>query len=290
MMRLLNAIQRLIPPQWKLLPLWQDPLLRSIIKNSSYIFSSNGIAIVLSMVQGIFAARLLGLTNFGILAGTVIPIASNIHRLVSFRMSEPVVKYLNQYLAQEQSGVSSAKNRAAATVKGALLTEALTALLAYGVLLLAAPLAASYQAKDPQTQPLFLIYGLYLLTHLGYETSTGVLQAFNQFDRIALVNLVQSGITATMIFLAFLFERGILEVLLAYLLGKGFAGLATLWLALRRVNQELGKDWWRASLRWPPIGDFEWEADLPPVAAGLLERDGAIESRNFARILFNMTV
>ena len=92
--------------------MWQDKLLRGIVKNSSYLFSSNSVAIVLSMLQGIFAARLLGVTNFGILAGVILPVASDIHRLVSFRMSEPVVKYLNQFLAEGR------KDRAAAVVNG----------------------------------------------------------------------------------------------------------------------------------------------------------------------------
>jgi len=68
--------------------MWQDTLLRGIVKNSSYLFSSNSIAIVLSMLQGIFAARLLGATNFGILAGVILPVASDIHRLVAWYQAE----------------------------------------------------------------------------------------------------------------------------------------------------------------------------------------------------------
>ena len=199
--------------------MWQDKLLRGIVKNSSYLFSSNSIAIVLSMLQGIFAARLLGVTNFGILAGVILPVASDIHRLVSFRMSEPVVKYLNQFLAEGR------EDRAAATVKGAMLVEALVTVLAFGVLVLAAPLAARYLAKDPQTSSLFLLYGAFLFAFAVYETATGVLQAYNKFNQLALVRLIQSGVTAALIFIAFLSGGGMLQVLLAYLAGKVLEGL-----------------------------------------------------------------
>ncbi len=39
---------------------WNDRLLRNVLANSSYLFSSNSATIILGMVQGILAARLLG--------------------------------------------------------------------------------------------------------------------------------------------------------------------------------------------------------------------------------------
>jgi O-antigen/teichoic acid export membrane protein len=221
---------------------WQDDLLRGIVKNSSYLFTSNSAAIILSMLQGIFAARLLGAMDFGILAATVIPLVSNVNRLLSFRMSELVVKYTGQFLAEGK------KDRVAALIKGALMTETATSVLAYLVLLLLAPLAATYLAKDPGKVSLFTLYGLVLLSNFTYETSLGVLQATNAFNRIALINLIQSVITASLILLAFLAKRGMLEVLLAYLLGKSFAGLMMSFLALRRTSQIAGKGWWKVPL------------------------------------------
>lgn len=232
--------------------LWQDPLLRSVVKNSSYLFSSNSLSIVLSMLQGIFAARLLGALNFGILAGAVIPFASNINRLLSFRMSELVVRYLGQSLAEGK------KDRAAAIVKGAALVEALTVCLTYLILLASAPLAARYIAKDASTAPLFTSYGLYLIAHFGYETATGVLQSFKRFNHLAMVNLGQSLLTAALIFAAFLGKGGMIEVLAAYLAGKIFAGAAVVILALGQLNAALGGSWWRTPLSALP----DWKAPL----------------------------
>ena len=180
----------------------QDLLLRGVVKNSSYLFSSTAAAVVLSMLQSIFAARLLGVLEFGILSGTIIPFVSNVNRLLSFRMSELVVKYWGEFSA------SGDKERASAVVKGALFMEVLTAVLAYVVLILVAPLAARYVAKDLQTQPLFLIYGLVLLANSTYETSIGVLQSVRLFNRIAQINLIQNLITASLIFIAYILKRG----------------------------------------------------------------------------------
>jgi hypothetical protein len=160
----------------------QDRLLWGIIKNSGYLFSSNSAAVVLTAVQGILAARLLGVEGYGVLAATIIPFVSNINRLLSFRMSELVVKYVGQYL------VEGRKDRAAAVVKGAALVEAGTAVLAFGVLIAASPHAANLLAKDPGAAPFFTLYGIIILTNAFYETSVGVLQVSRLFNRIALVN------------------------------------------------------------------------------------------------------
>jgi len=103
-----------------------------------------------------------------------------------------------------------------------------------------------------------LIYGLYLLTHFGYETATGVLQSFKLFNQVALVNLGQSIITTVLILAAWIAKWDLGAVLLAYLLGKAFAGLVIVTLAFRQLNASLGRGWWRTSLRTVP----DWRAIL----------------------------
>jgi len=224
----------------------QDHLLRGVIKNSSYLFSSNTISIGLSLIQGILAARLLGVARFGMLTGVIIPFASNVNRFLSFRMSEVVVRYTGKLITDGK------REQAAAAVKMAALVEACTSVAAYLVLLLLTPWASNTLAKNPQSAPLFTTYGLVLLANLVYETSTGVLQANKRFDRIALINLGQSLLTAALIFTAFVARWGINEVMLAYLLGKAFAGVTVALVAFHQVGLMLGSGWWRVPLRVLP--------------------------------------
>src|SRR5450759_1042219 len=121
----------------------QDRLLGMVIRNSGHLFSGNTIGTALSLVQSIFAAKLLGVENVGVL-GVVTVFASTVNRLFSFRMGELVVKYMDQYRAEGRP------DRAAAVVKVAALTESITSLLAFVVLVLLAPLAAQIIAHDPQ--------------------------------------------------------------------------------------------------------------------------------------------
>lgn len=260
---------------------WRDKLLRGVLKNSSYLFSSNSLAAILSMVNSIFATRLLGVDGLGLVA-TVQTFASNINRLLSFRMSEVVVKYLGQALASREAETDrqavSDNPQAAAVVKGIALLDIGTSSLAYIVLVLLSPWAARTFAKDPSTAALFPLYGLMLLSNMLYETSVGVLQTHKRFDWLALTNTVQSLLTAGLILLAFALQRSVVEVLGAYLVGKTFAGVTVTILAFRQMNQSLGRSWWRTSLGlvedWRGILSFAVNTNLNGTV-NLLTRDNA---------------
>ncbi|MGE5124498.1 MAG: lipopolysaccharide biosynthesis protein [Acidobacteriaceae bacterium] len=254
---------------------WQDKLLKGVLKNSSYLFSSNTLSAALSMVNTIFATRLLGVDGLGLVA-TVQTFTSNINRLLSFRMSEVVVKFFGQVIASEQDDAAPAlqnsrvpaisNTQAAAIVKGIGLIEAATSILAYLVLLLLTPWASRVFAKDPSVAVLFRIYGLMLLANLVYETSTGVLQSYRRFNWLANINGLQSVVTAILILLVFLLKFGVLEVLEAYLVGKALAGIAVSILAVRQLGRSLGGGWWKSSLGeekgWRTILGFALNTNL----------------------------
>ncbi len=266
---------------------WQDKLLRGVLKNSGYLFSSSTISAVLGLITSVLATRLLGLVGFGLVI-TVQTFASNINRLLSFRMSEVVVKYLGEALAFDErengappvTGKPFPRNpRAAAIVKGIGLAEAGTSVVAYLVLLALTTWAARLFVKDVSAAPLIPFYGLMLLGNLIYETSTGVLQAHKRFDRIAIINTIQSVITLVLILLAFILKLGVLQVLGAYLLGKVFAGAAVSIMAAREMNQSLGAGWWRVSLRsvtnWRSIFGFALNTNLNGTV-NLITRDNIL--------------
>ncbi len=223
----------------------QDRLLKTILINTGYLFSSNTANMALSMVQSIFAARLLGVATYGLL-GTVTAFASSVNNLFSFRMGELVVRYFSQYQTEKRL------DRAAALIKVAALVEGTSSLLAYLLLVLIAPLAARYLGKDPTTSPLFMIYGISILGTLIMETSTGVLQVTRQFQSQAVINLGQGILTAVVIVAAFFVHSGVMVVLIAYLLGKIILGTGPVVVAWRSLNKVLGAGWWRASFSLLP--------------------------------------
>ena len=232
----------------------EDNLLKRVVRNSSYLFGSNVASSVLSFVQTIIAVRLIGVSSWGLIA-TIQTFASNINRFLSFRMSEVVIKHLAPSLADDK------KQDAAALVKAAGLTEAVTSLVAFLILVLLAPWAATTFANDTTKTPLYIFYGLIILSNLVFETSTGVLQATHRFDHLARVGLIQSILTFSLMAGTYVFYRWssllpaadlLVAILLVYIVGKTYVGVSQVILAVRELNHVLEPGWWRVSLRSLP--------------------------------------
>ncbi|HEU4745000.1 MAG TPA: oligosaccharide flippase family protein [Anaerolineales bacterium] len=236
-----------------------DPLFQRVLRNSSYLFGSNTVSAALGVLQGIFVIRLLGDSGYGLLT-IVMDFASNTNRLLSFRMSEVVVKDMGEALVQEDKG------RAAAIVKGVGLLEAAMSVVAYLVLLALSAWGARTFADTIEVISLFQFYGLFLLANLVYETSVGVLQTTNQFKQVARANFYQSLALTVLIAAAFVLNVGILGILTAYLIGKTIAGTLVALSALRELNQALGPGWRRAPLHlitdWKSILRFAFSTNL----------------------------
>ena len=249
-----------------------DSLFSRVLRNSGMLFSSTVVSAALGFVQGILIVRLIGIEGYGLLAGTVFVFATNVNRLLSFRMSEVTVKYLSEALTADN------KPRASALVKGIGLIESVTSIVAYLILFLLASWAGQTFAKDPTTAILFRAYGIYLLGNLIYETSTGVLQTFKRFDRISAVQLSGSILTFLFVGGAFILKGNATHILAAYLAGKLLAGILIVVFAAHELKTNLGSGWWRTRLdlvhEWRGILGFALNTNLNGTV-NLIVRDSA---------------
>jgi O-antigen/teichoic acid export membrane protein len=202
---------------------------------------------VLSMLQGILVVRLVGMEGLGLVT-IITTLTSNIYRLLSFRMSEVVVRFLGSALEQQET------RRAAAIVRWAVRVEAGISITAFVILAALSPWAVQIFGLNPGSHYLIILYGIVLLGNLTYESSTGVLQSLRKFDRLAKINIGQSLLTAGIILAAFLTRQSVLMVLVAYLAGKIFAGLAVSFSAKVSLDEVLGKNWWHSRAGIPGEG------------------------------------
>jgi len=220
---------------------FQNELIRRVVKNSGYLFSATGITAAISMIQGILAARLLGVAGFGIL-GAITTFTSVVNKFASFRMGELVIKYVGQYTE------AGDKQAAAAVFKAAALAEFAASLFAFVLVWLLSPIGARYFAKDPSTANWFVIYGLIVLANLISESSIGLLQIFDRFRRMAVLNVFQSLVTLAIIAIVYVNQGGFLGILVAYLVGKVIGALGMTFAALVEATRRWGGDWWRVPL------------------------------------------
>jgi len=220
---------------------FENELIRRVVKNTAYLFSATGISAVLSMLQGILVARMLGVTAFGVL-GTIIMFTTVVNKFASFRMNELVVKYVGQYTENDEP------ERAAAVYKVASLVEILASVFAFILVRLLASLAALYLAKDPATINWFLVYSWIILANLIAESSTGLLQIFNRFRFMAVLNIVQSLITFSIILVVYITQSDVMGVLVAYMVGKVIGAVGLSARALVEATRRWDWGWWRTPI------------------------------------------
>ena len=218
----------------------RDDLLGKVIRNSAHLFSNNSISLLLGVFQGVLAARLLGSAGYGLI-GIIMGYASTVNGLLSFRMSELVVRYGGEYLEKDE------KQKAAALIKVAGLGEAVVSAAAFVFVVLTATLASRFIAKTPDAEWMFIVYGLGLLANFNTETSTGVLQVTDRIKLRGTINLIQSVISASVILAAFIFHGSLQIVLVAYLLGKAVLGIGLFISAQVQLQRVFGGGWMNAS-------------------------------------------
>lgn len=217
------------------------PLIQRVIRNTSYLFSAQGVSAALSMGQGILTARLLGVEGVA-LVGIITQFSSNLNQLISFRMHELVISYIGDFTAREKPRF------AAATFKAAAFTELAGSVVGYLLIFSLAPLGAQIFAHQPDLAGLFRLYGLFVLGSLFAESASGMLQYFDRYRSLAFLTVGQSVLTILLIARAFLFKGTLSDVVIAYMVGKIVWGLSVTLLAVREAGRQWGGDWWRAPL------------------------------------------
>lgn len=227
----------------------KDELLVRVARNSVHLFSSNSASLVLSFVQGVLAARILGPAGFGLL-GIAMSYAATLNGLLSFRMSELIVRYGGEHLEKGNT------ERAGAVIKAGGIAELSVSILAFVLVVVTAGIGARYIAKSPGTEWMFVLYAVGLLANFNTETSTGILQITDRIRVRGTVNLIQSIASALIVAVVFvLYLRGqvtptqaLLAVLVGYLVGKAMLGIGLFIAAQRRLREVLGNTWFTAPL------------------------------------------
>jgi O-antigen/teichoic acid export membrane protein len=221
-----------------------------VLRSSAHLFTSNTLSLGLSVVMGALAFRLLGAVGLGLIT-LVMGYASTVNSLLSFRMSELVVRYGGEYLERGE------KQKAAALIKAAGLAEALVSVLAFLVVLVSADWASRAIAKTPDTAALFIVFAIGLLANFNTETSTGILQVTGRIRYQGTIHLTQSFLSLCIVIAAFFLPNALWTVLLAYLSGKVILGLGLFFTAQFQLRRELGADWWKT-----PLMPFAQSRDL----------------------------
>jgi len=215
-----------------------DIELRRIFANSGWLLGSNSFGLILSLVQSVFTTRILGVEQYGIL-GIIAAFVGTINQVTAFRMNEFVVKFVGDSLATNRP------QHAALYIKLALLVEVIASILAFFMVVILAPLGATWLIKNPQLTQLIVFYGIVLLGNIVAETSKGILQVFDKFYLIAVSNIIRTTCSLVGTIIIFWYGGDLWEIMLVLLLSNFFEAIFILSCATNTVNLNLKFAWWR---------------------------------------------
>src|SRR5215212_12084347 len=156
---------------------FKDQHFRSLLRNSSYLAISRGVAAVCSLATVAFAGRGLGVILFGtlILITSYTKAASGISKFQSWQL---VVRYGGQ-------GLAAGDPEAFKTSTGfAFALDVLSGIAGMIVAVLIRPLLAGWVGNKPHYLWLAMLYCT-LLPTMGAATPNGVLRALDRFDLLS---------------------------------------------------------------------------------------------------------
>ncbi len=207
------------------------PIIR-MFRNAGWLFGGDAITMGIGAVQGILIARFLGADAYGIL-GLVITYTLFVNQLVDSRVWETVIKFVTQFREQGESA------KATAVIKLSYLIDLSTGTVAFVLVLLTAPLAASLFIKSGDSAPVIRLFALSVLAAIPRDTSTAVLRVNGRFRWLAIQNSSEAILRFAGILLVLLTKGSITQILVVYLVASTLGTLILLGMVYA-IRQEAG--------------------------------------------------
>jgi len=194
-----------------------DSLFGKLLKNSSWLYGGGVVNTLLTTAQAIFAARLLGLENYGNLA-LILAAVGIVSQFADFRTWEVTIRFLPEKLAAKEN------DAAISFVRSLIVLDMLSGLAAMAIIALINKWLTQGVTHNNQLAPLILLYSLSMpMTLVWGGTCTGVLRVLDRFDLV----------TAKFMFLTLI---QLLTVIGVLLLGYGLVGVVVVYILMETIN------------------------------------------------------
>ncbi len=182
---------------------------KNLRKNISWLFGGGMGGSVFAMAEVVLLTRFLGLEMFGLFT-VVTAYVKILKELLDLKVTEAVVKYVGQCWERKE------REKTVSFIKFFYLIDFVTGIVAFLVALLLAEIANSFFIKSDNAFELVFIYSFSLLIGTVNTTSRSVLEVFNKFANVALVEMSAVAVRVAFVAAALIFGFGIKGALLGY--------------------------------------------------------------------------
>jgi O-antigen/teichoic acid export membrane protein len=227
---------------------------KNLFLNASWVFGGNSVSAVFAAIEPIVLARILGVTDFGLLA-LIVAYVEFLNRFFDVRVWETATKYIGTFWEKRDY------ERTRSMVKLSYIVDITSGILAFAIAVLTANIANKYFINSPQAYTLILICSTSLLIDTANSTSDSILRVFNKFKKIAFISSIQTFFRVALVCLVLFVGLGIKGVLFIYVAASFFGFAIRFWAVSKTLNEFKLSGWWRAKLalirdQWREIAWF----------------------------------
>ncbi len=222
---------------------------QNLFLNASWLFGGNTVSAVFAAIEPIVLARILGVSDFGLLA-LIVAYVDFLNKFFDVRVWETATKYIGTFWEKRDY------ERTRSMVKLSYIVDISSGILAFAIAVLTASIANKYFIHSPQAYTLIVIYSFSLLIDTANSTSDAILRVFNKFKQIAFISSIQTFFRVALVCLVLFLGLGIKGVLFIYVAASFFGFAIKFWAVSQTLNEFKLEGWWGAKLRL--IGD-QWK-------------------------------
>lgn len=227
---------------------------KRLFHNASWLFGGKTLAGTFSALQGVIIARILGVSDFGLLA-LIIAYVDVLNNFFDFRVWETATKYIGTFWTNGE------REKTLSMIKLSYIVDISSGILAFIIAVLTAKVAGAHLIHSSQAHMFIWTYALSLLIDTANQTSDAILRVFDRFRRIAFVSSFSYFFRLVLISIVLYLGMGIKGVLFSYVVSS-LVGSSIRFLVISKTLEETGLDrWWKSSLslirdKWKEIAWF----------------------------------
>ncbi len=210
---------------------------RRVARHTGWLLAAHLVSGVMLLAQAIMVTRALGRESFGVFI-LVVSLVMTVAQMLDWRIWEPITKYLPEFRAMNRP------DRAAGVFQLGCMLETASALVAVGIIVVSAPLAASLFIKAPEAASLILFFAPAALLLVPVNPMSALLRLADRPGRLALQRVVTAAVQTGGTAVVLLTGPSLVGFLGAQLIGLG-VGAAMLLVMGVGAARALDVRWWR---------------------------------------------
>ncbi len=213
---------------------------KNIRKNISWLFGGGIGGSIFAMLEVVLLTRFLGLEMFGLFS-LVAAYVKIVKETLDFKVKEAVVRYVGRHWERKE------KEKTVSFIKLFYLIDFFMGVVSFFVAVLLAEIANSLFIKSENAFELIFIYSFSLLVSTVNTTSKSILEVFNKFANVALVDTFAVAVRVVLVAVFLVAGFGIKGVLLGYV-AAAFMSFVAFQIVVNRALEKRGvRGWPRAS-------------------------------------------